>query len=110
LLINSDDDNVTKGNPQTLRRRKGAAPAAHHPEHDTVAGWHGGAKGPSSRKVAGLTTVSLPPGNDCTEAEIAADWECRPLHSAVIGVRVWVPVLCIVGAQWLSTGATHHHP
>ena len=97
-------------NPQTLRRRKGAAPAAHRPEHDTVAGRHGVAKGPSSRKVAGFTTVSLPPGNDCTEAEIVADWECRSLHSAVIGVWVWVPVLCIVGAQWLSTGATHHHP
>ena len=79
-----------EGNPQTLRRRKGAAPAAHHPEHDTVAGWHGVAKGPSSRKVAGLTTVSLPPGTivlkqkspltgsvvHCTQLSLACGFGC----------------------------------
>jgi len=47
---------------------------------------------------------ALPPGDDLLGSRIAADWECRQLHSAVIGVWVWVLLSFVyAGGLCLST-------
>ena len=101
-------DDGERGNPLKQKPPQGRSASGFVPPSTRcVVGWlvnHEGSLAPGGRILLPKKLGALPPGDDLLGSRIAADWECRQLHSAVIGVWVWVLLSFVyAGGSCLST-------
>ena len=93
-----------RGNPLKQKPPQGRSASGFVlPSTRCVVGWlvsHEGSLAPGGRILLPKKLGALPPGDDLLGSRIAADWECRQLHSAVS----WVLLSFVyAGGSCLST-------